>query len=227
MPLYPSDGLYPHDGLYPDSGAGPSTFTAGVLSSMVAWTPPLSDFNRYTAALAAMFEPVWAIVSNQGSPDDPASYTAGWSILLDVDRCPTQYLPFLGMFVGIYVQPGTADATARAMIRARSSWSRGTPAGIDAAIQSAQSAPDPSKYWVTERQGAGGPDAYHFLITIDETSLATPGDPTALIAAVTAVKPAGVQFTVNAYTAPWLSQYSRLLSAVVVPLAAATLADVV
>jgi len=186
-----------------------TTFTEGVLSSMQAWAPPGSDFYNYTTALAAMFEPVWTIVSDQGSPDDPANYTAGWSILLDVTRCPTQYLPWMGMFVGIYVAPGTADATARAMITSRMSWSRGTPAGIVATAQ--QFLTGTQSCVILERQNPSGSDAYAFTLVMRPEECA---DQAQLEAAVALVKPAGV-LPFYVFTDDWtISQFENAFATV-------------
>lgn len=173
-----------------------------------------------------MFDPIWAIVADQGSPDDPENYTAGWSVLLDPDECPTQYLPYSSQFNGTGIQPGTDDATARALIKNEAGFARGTLQAVQAAIERAQSTPDSTRYAVVERVGPLGPDAYHFLVLIDLDTLTTQGDPTTLIANVTATKPAGVQFTVVPFSAPLVSEYTRLFSAITVELGSATIADV-
>lgn len=203
-----------------------TTFTEGVTNSLTPWIAQSPDFGIYVEALSAMFEPVWELVSDQGSPDEPADYQAGWSVLLDVDNCPTQYLPWLGQFIGVYVAPGTEDAAARAIIRTKAGWYRGTLPAVIAAIENAQATPDPTRYAIQERTGLSGADPYHFLISIDYASLATQGDPTQLIANVNAVRPVGVQFTVVPFSAPLVSQYTRLFSAITVPIAAAQLSDV-
>jgi Phage tail protein (Tail_P2_I) len=138
MPL-PSPSLYPSSDLYSGEEAGPTTFTEGILNSLAPWLTPRIDpqgahLNQVTA-LAAMFEQVFAIVADQGSPDEPASYQAGWSTLLDPSTCPTAFLPYLAQFIGASVPPGTEDATARAIIRSEQGFQRGTPGAIVAAAQ--------------------------------------------------------------------------------------------
>lgn len=199
-----------------------STFTEGLLSSMAPWVAQSPDYAGYLTAFGAMFDPVYALVSDQGSPDDPANYTAGWSTLLNVETCPTQYLPWLGMFVGVYVAPGTADATARALISAKAGFGRGTPAAIVATAQ--QFLSGTQSCVLQERTAAdGSEDAYHFVLVVrPEQVLSVNG----LIAAVNLVKPAGVQWTLVQADAPLLDQYTRLLSNVTVDLNAATIADV-
>ena len=61
--------------------------------------------------------PIACSSEDQGFPDaTDGSYRAGWSSLLSVDDCPTQFLPWLGQWVGVYVPPGTADATRTAAV---------------------------------------------------------------------------------------------------------------
>lgn len=201
--------------------------TQGVQDSLAPWGEPGSDWQNYNATLSAMFEQVFQIVADQGTPDDAANYQAGWSILLDPQRCPTEFLPYLGMFVGVYVPPGTEDGTARGLITGEAGFNRGTLQAIQAAIERAQDTPDRSKYAVVERTSLLGADAYHFLVVIDPRSLVTQGDGTQLKQFIDAIRPAGVRFDAVLATSPLLSQYTRLLSGITRPLNAVTLADVV
>jgi hypothetical protein len=160
-----------------------------------------------------MFEDVYGIVASQGSPDDPDNYTAGYSVLLDPVNCPDAYLGYCGMFVGVYVPPGTDPGTARAQILAEKNLTVGTPSAIIMAAQLSLSGT--KSVILVERQGDGGPDAYWFQLIVRPeelnlgatwSSLNLPwsiatgtwigGDQSiALKAAVNAVKPAGVFWT--------------------------------
>jgi hypothetical protein len=176
-----------------------TTFEEGLLNSLAPWAPPGSDLQKYTSALATMFEAPFQLVADQGSPDEPATYQAGWSVLLDPENCPAQFLPYCGAFVGVVVPPGTDEATARAKILAEQNFNRGTP---DAIVRAA-------KLWLSgtqsvylfERTAADGstPDPYHFVLSV-LTSEVT--DQAQLTVAVDAVKPAGVQWTLI-QTASW------------------------
>lgn len=106
-----------------------ATFTDGILDSLQAW-PSLQS--GYVEALAAMFEPVWTIVADQGDEDSPG-FVPGWSILLDPNNCPTQWLPYLSQFNGTDVAPGTDDQTARQIINVEAAMIRGTVDAIKAA----------------------------------------------------------------------------------------------
>lgn len=162
-----------------------TTFTQGVLNSLSSWNDTAGNWASYNTALGAMFEQVFGIVSDQGSPDQ-AGYTAGWSTLLDPDACPTWALPFCGMFVGVYVPPGTADATARSLIKAESGFQRGTAAAIISAAQ--RSLTGTQSVSLLERT----PDPYSFVLTVRPEELLSAAT---LTASVNAVKPAGIVWT--------------------------------
>ncbi len=101
------------------------TFTSGVQASLEPWNDAAGHWQAYIQALGNMYEQAWAITAPQGSPDQPATYAAGWSTLLNVDTCPTFALPWLGMLVGVFVPPNTSDAAARSLIRAEQGFQRG------------------------------------------------------------------------------------------------------
>lgn len=67
---------------------------------------------------------------------DGPSGQAGWSIILDVARCPTYALPWLGQFVGVRFTPAQleSDSAMRAAIVAPGNFARGTVAALNAAI---------------------------------------------------------------------------------------------
>lgn len=54
----------------------------------------------------------------------------GWSQILDVNRCPTQALPWLGQFVGVAVDPTLSDSQQRFLIESTPGFGRGTLAAI-------------------------------------------------------------------------------------------------
>ena len=161
-------------------------FTTGVLASTAPWTSSNAAWQANVEALAAMFEPVAQLVMDSGSPDHPESYVAGYSTLLNVDTCPDQYLPYLGMFIGIYIAPGTDGDVARAIINTKAGWARGTPAAIIAAAQTQLTGTQSCV--LIER----APDAYSFQLIVRPEEVISV---MALTIAVNLAKPAGVVWT--------------------------------
>jgi P2-related tail formation protein len=146
------------------------------------------------------------------TPDDP-----GWSVLLDVDRCPTFALPWLGQFVGVRLAASLPDAEMRQAIRDEQGFSRGT---LTALQQAAKPYLKPgASITIVERTT----DAYHFTVEVNssdllgltyaelsalyptyaalEAAFATYGDYSSsidqLAAALRAAKPAGLVMTVT------------------------------
>ena len=180
-------------------------FTDGVVASLAPWNDPDGHWVNFNTALAAMFEPIAQLVMPQGSPDEPESYRAGWSTLLDPTVCPDAYLPYCAQFVGITIPSGTSAAAARAIIQAEQGFSSGqgysgnytTANGADggAIVLAAQLWLSGSQSCVLlERTAADGTtaDPYHFVLIVMPEQVIDAGQ---LAAAVTAVKPVGVQWT--------------------------------
>lgn len=57
----------------------------------------------------------------------------GWSLLLDVDRCPVEALPWLAQIVGLRLNTALSEADQRQQIHDVSNWKRGTPGAIKGA----------------------------------------------------------------------------------------------
>lgn len=89
----------------------------------------------------------------------------GWSIVLDVDRCPTVALPWLGQWVGVRVPPGLDDRTMRNMIRAEQGFHRGTRERIITAVKAFLL--PPADVFINERDT----DPYHFGVIIRANQL--------------------------------------------------------
>lgn len=66
--------------------------------------------------------------------DTEGNVAPGWSQVLDLNRCPTFALPWLGQFVGVQVNPTLRDDQQRAQILSMPGFQRGTVASIIAAI---------------------------------------------------------------------------------------------
>jgi hypothetical protein len=82
----------------------------------------------YLIAIGEMFQEIDGYV--QDTPDGKP----GWSLFVDVDRCPEKGLRWLGQFVGVTVDPKQSGETseqfvlrARAQIKDASGWKRGRP----------------------------------------------------------------------------------------------------
>lgn len=81
----------------------------------------------YVDAHARELQPLEDLV--RVSDDGP-----GWSLLLDVDRCPVEYLDHLGQYVGTVTEPQQTDAEKRAIIKTVPGWARGRPATLKAIV---------------------------------------------------------------------------------------------
>lgn len=119
----------------------------------------------------------------------------GWQPLLDPDLAPARALPFLGQMVGVQVPIGADEATARAVVKAKGGWGRGTPASIVATARLYLTGAQ--HVTLTERYGG---DPYAVAVTV--YSAECPDVP-ALTAAVRAALPAGLLLTV-VVLAGWL-----------------------
>jgi hypothetical protein len=167
--------------------------TDAILAAFEPWLEFDTNGNlrAYLSTLGGMLDPVAFIVTDQGFPDaTDGSYVPGWSNLLDPNNCPTQFLPFLSTFNGTGVQPGTDDATARAIIKAEAGFKRGTYDSIVAAAQ--RNLTGTKTVAILERTAPIGPDAYHFVLQARPEECP---DATALRNAVDSVRPAGIQWT--------------------------------
>lgn len=191
-----------------DTPSPPTTFTEQIAASSAAWGDPDGNWQALNAAKAHMVEQVFAIVADQGSPDDPDSFIAGWAVLLDPDQCPAQFIPYGAQFVGVQIPPNTPEDEARAIWKAEGGFARGTGFGGTYNSSTTNLAPPDNggaivvaaqrfltgtqTVTLLERQGPGGPDPYRFMLIIRPEELV---DLNGLTNAVNAVKPAGLQWT--------------------------------
>lgn len=141
----------------------------------------------------------------------------GWSVLLDVDRCPSYGLAWLAQFVGVRLDPAAADTAKRAEIRTQPGFARGTVTALLAVAQSYLQGTrtvlinerDTSPYHLTvtvyaaELEGLHYNDltaaysTYNALTAAFATYNAYAASTAELIAALQAAKPAGLQMTVT------------------------------
>lgn len=148
---------------------------------------------------------------------DDADGNPGWSILFDLTRCPTAYLPWLAQCVGVRLPPSYTDAQMRAAIRNPRGWARGTLAYIEGVANSLiasgysvtilERTPDPYSYTIQVPSAAvqgstfGQLAAKYATFADVKAAYATFGDITAqtdaLVAALKAVNPGGLIQTVT------------------------------
>ena len=175
------------------------TFTSEILNSFAPWTAydANGDHTAFLQALAGMFEQVWAIVAPQGFPGDP-SYVPSWESLFDPTNTP--FPIWLSQFNGTDVPAGTDTADARSILLAESGFSRGTPAAMIAAAQRNLTG---TLFCVLQERTAanGSPDPYHAIVAYHAAECP---NVQAMISAVNAIKPAGIQITFEAVSGfPW------------------------
>jgi hypothetical protein len=142
----------------------------------------------------------------------------GWSIICDVTRCPTQYLPWLAQCVGVRFGPNqVTDAAQRAAIETPYGFARGTLAAMQAAaapylstgftVSLIERTPDPYSYTVKVPAagvtgGTWGELAAHFatwsVVVADFATWATVDAQTAAITtALQAANPVGLVQTIS------------------------------
>ncbi|WCB92306.1 hypothetical protein DSM104299_00996 [Baekduia alba] len=72
--------------------------------------------------VAAKYKPLEEVASWVRDSDDGP----GYSVLLDIDRCPAVALPWLAQFKGVVIPAGLAEAEQRAWIRSAEGQHRGS-----------------------------------------------------------------------------------------------------
>jgi len=75
----------------------------------------------------SLFQEVDTYAANDGDH-------VGWSMLVDIDRCPDKALPWFAQFVGQQLPGGLTPAQQRAYIKSLISWKRGTPESMKLAV---------------------------------------------------------------------------------------------
>lgn len=145
--------------------------------------PAVDSYCLTTQRLYAALEPVvasddtngdvaLALIDSMGSQLDPITVVVsdtddgpGWSSVLDLTRCPSWALRWLGQFVGVTVPATVDDDDARALILGEAGFGRGTLAAMQAAA--APYLQPGHSVTFTERT----PDAYHLTATVAESSI--------------------------------------------------------
>jgi len=162
------------------AGLQPSSFAATLYDSMAPLAAQDSIYNWSLLILCNAIGQMYQLVDDWVR-DQPAGL--GWTILLDLNRCPTYALAWLGQFVGVRIPAGLTDAQQRAWILSTPGWKRGTPAAMVAAVQATLTGT--KSVTLVERDG----DPYN--LTVKTLTAETP-NPTATANAIASQKPAGL-----------------------------------
>lgn len=212
--LYPHVGLYPGTGLYPGSypEPGPPILTAQqALAVALDHTipvypyPPTSyhqdlyeahqpinyadptnswPWYMYVGAIASMFDQVETYVRDQ---DDG---TPGWGIILDIDRCPVEALPWLAQFVGVVLPGGLTEDQQRARIKNVDGFARGSIGGMISSLQEVLTGTK-TVYFKERDSGASSVAGGAYGLTVISLTSETP-DPVLARQKLMANKPAGI-----------------------------------
>ena len=110
----------------------------------------------------------------------------GWGLMFDVDNVPSKWLPWLGQFSGTSIDPALNDNAARAIVAARAGFTRGRPSTI---TNIAKGYLTGTQYVLLEERYNGDPYTYSVIVQTDQVT-----DAAQLNAALTAAKPAGLNF---------------------------------
>lgn len=132
---------------------------------------------RFTQAITTMLlDRVYSyVLPDDGSP--------AWSLMLDVDRAPSDALGYIAMFSGATLKAGLTDDGQRIRIKEAQGWQRGKPDAIKGAARSMLTGT--KQVTLVERYL----NPYRIRLTTLRTE--TP-DPVAMEAAVRAALPAGI-----------------------------------
>jgi len=137
----------------------------------------------YVNALGVMYQLIEDWVRD--SEDGP-----GWSLLLDVNRCPPEALPWLAQFIGVRLVSGQTDAQDRQRILSTDGFQRGTRAAMIGAAQATLT----GAKTVLFRERSGNPaqsPEYAYILDVSTYTSQTP-NPTLTLNALLGQKPAGI-----------------------------------
>jgi hypothetical protein len=119
------------------------------------------------------------------------AWIPGWSILLDPDNCPDQFLPYLAQFNGTDVPINLNSSVARMKIIGEAALKRGTLASVTSAVK--RNLSGTQSVVILERvDNLGSPNAYWFIVVVRPEEVISA---TSLTNDVNATKPGGVQWT--------------------------------
>lgn len=131
-------------------------------------------------AIGTMYQLVEDLVRD--TPEGP-----GWSMLVDLDRCPDDALPWLAQFVGVRLLPGSNPSEQRARIASTDGFRRGTVAALVGAAASTLTGERHVVFRERDHDPSDTPD-YAYYLTVRTYEAETP-DPAATELALLAQKP--------------------------------------
>lgn len=131
------------------------------------------------AAIGTMFQPAEDLARD--TEEGP-----GWSAVVDLQRCPDDWLPWLAQFVGVTVPLALSPAEQREVIASTAGFYRGTRAAMTGAIAATLT----STKTVEFRERQGSPYRLDVVTYIAETP-----DPALTARAALSQKPAGIVLT--------------------------------
>lgn len=134
-----------------------------------------------TESIAGRLQPVEDVIRDED--DHP-----GWSIVVDVDRAPAEWLPWLAQLGGVRFLTALTESEQRAYIKTAPSQRRGSVRALKEAAK--LSLTGTKTMYFTERHGSA------YRLTITTLTSETP-DPARLLEDVMAQKPAGIVLTVT------------------------------
>ena len=115
----------------------------------------------------------------------------GWSSIMDPDRAPVEWLPWLGQFVGVSWPANTSEQTQRDLIKGTPGFKRGTPAALVDAVRAELTGT--KTVYLIERQGSA------WALGVTTLTSETPSA-ARVAAAIRSQKPAGIVVTQTAIT---------------------------
>ena len=187
--LQPPLGTFPPlDAPPPPADLTPDAFAERLYASLA----PLAEYDSEVAwallilcnAIGLQYELIedWVRDTPAGDP--------GWSLLLDLNRCPPVALPWLAQFVGVRLPPRLTEAEQRAWIASTDGFKRGTRQALIGAAASTLTGAQ--RVVFRERNGnpADVPD-YAYVLDVVTYDGDTP-DPAATLRALLAQKPGGI-----------------------------------
>jgi hypothetical protein len=174
----------------PPSALAPDTFAARLYLALapLARDDPDNEWSLliYCNAIGTMYQAVEDLVRD--TADGP-----GWSVLLDLDRCPDEALPWLGQFRGVRVLDGSTPDQMRQRIESTDGFQRGTPAAIIGAAQATLTGAKTVTLRERDHVSTDTPN-YAYYLTVTTYTSQTP-NPAATLRAVTAQKPGAIVLT--------------------------------
>jgi len=84
---------------------------------------------KFCAAWVSTIDPVY-LLAREGDDGEPP-----WSLLFDVENCPSESLPYLAQYVGCVLTPEMDEAQQRSEIAEPTGWKRGWHDSIETVAQ--------------------------------------------------------------------------------------------